>query len=148
MGPIGLIPHHGAAWAPEKRPERLRATYSTKNEDPAALGRAGEVAQHELGLDEAPVVLQRSGERAAALLGVQPGDEQARSRRTTGSPWRGTDRRHRLLGIQPSLVSVSVSAPAGSARGMDIIARDQCGRSFVTKRQQRDAAAITGPCPT
>jgi len=31
---------------------------------------------------------------------------------------------------------------------MDIIARDQCGRSFVTKRQQRDAAAITGPCPT
>ena len=31
MGPIGLIPHHGAGWAPEKRPERLRATYSKNN---------------------------------------------------------------------------------------------------------------------
>lgn len=30
MGPIQLIPHHGAGWAPEKRPERLRATYSKK----------------------------------------------------------------------------------------------------------------------
>jgi transposase len=27
MGPIGLIPHEGSGWAPEKRPERLRATY-------------------------------------------------------------------------------------------------------------------------
>lgn len=31
MGPIQLIPHHGAGWAPEKRPERLRATYSKGN---------------------------------------------------------------------------------------------------------------------
>jgi len=31
MGPIGLIPHHGSGWAPEKRPERLRATYSKPN---------------------------------------------------------------------------------------------------------------------
>ena len=31
MGPIQLIPHHGSGWAPEKRPERLRATYSKKN---------------------------------------------------------------------------------------------------------------------
>jgi transposase len=30
MGPIQLIPHHGAGWAPTKRPERLRATYSKK----------------------------------------------------------------------------------------------------------------------
>ena len=28
MGPIQLIPHHGSGWAPERRPERLRATYS------------------------------------------------------------------------------------------------------------------------
>ncbi len=31
MGPIQLIPHHGAGWAPEKRCERLRATYSKNN---------------------------------------------------------------------------------------------------------------------
>ena len=31
MGPIQLIPHHGSGWAPEKRPERLRATYSKKD---------------------------------------------------------------------------------------------------------------------
>jgi transposase len=31
MGPIQLIPHHGSGWAPVKRPERLRATYSKKN---------------------------------------------------------------------------------------------------------------------
>jgi transposase len=31
MGPIGLIPHHGSGWAPEKLPERLRATYSKPN---------------------------------------------------------------------------------------------------------------------
>jgi hypothetical protein len=30
MGPIKLIPHHGAGWAEEKRPERLRAIYSKK----------------------------------------------------------------------------------------------------------------------
>ena len=30
MGPIGLIPHHGSGWAPAKRCERLRATYSKK----------------------------------------------------------------------------------------------------------------------
>ena len=28
MGPIQLIPHQGSGWAPVKRPERLRATYS------------------------------------------------------------------------------------------------------------------------
>lgn len=31
MGPIQLIPHQGAGWAPRKRPERLRATYNRKN---------------------------------------------------------------------------------------------------------------------
>jgi transposase len=31
MGPIQLIPHHGSGWAPAKRPERLRATYSKGN---------------------------------------------------------------------------------------------------------------------
>jgi len=31
MGPIQLIPHHGSGWAPEKRCERLRATYSKKD---------------------------------------------------------------------------------------------------------------------
>lgn len=31
MGPIELIPHHGSGWAPEKRCERLRATYSKKD---------------------------------------------------------------------------------------------------------------------
>jgi len=31
MGPIQLIPHHGAGWAAAKRPERIRATYSKKN---------------------------------------------------------------------------------------------------------------------
>jgi hypothetical protein len=31
MGPIQLIPHHGSGWAPSKRPERLRATYSKKH---------------------------------------------------------------------------------------------------------------------
>lgn len=31
MGPIQLIPHHGAGWAAAKRPERLRATYSKKH---------------------------------------------------------------------------------------------------------------------
>ena len=31
MGPIQLIPHHGSGWAPQKRPERLRATYSKRN---------------------------------------------------------------------------------------------------------------------
>jgi len=30
MGPIQLIPHHGSGWAPNKLPERLRATYSKK----------------------------------------------------------------------------------------------------------------------
>ena len=30
MGPIQLIPHHGSGWAPQKLPERLRATYSKK----------------------------------------------------------------------------------------------------------------------
>jgi len=40
--------------------------------DAAPLGGAGEIAQDELALDEAPVVLQRGGERAAALLSVQP----------------------------------------------------------------------------
>ena len=28
MGPIQLIPHQGSGWARQKRPERLRATYS------------------------------------------------------------------------------------------------------------------------
>ena len=28
MGPIQLIPHQGSGWATQKRPERLRATYS------------------------------------------------------------------------------------------------------------------------
>jgi len=31
MGPIQLIPHQGSGWAPLKRPERLRATYSKKH---------------------------------------------------------------------------------------------------------------------
>src|SRR4051794_20133045 len=31
LGPIQLIPHHGSGWAPAKRPERLRATYSKNN---------------------------------------------------------------------------------------------------------------------
>src|SRR6266566_4526583 len=31
MGPIQLIPHQGSGWAPHKRPERLRATYSKNN---------------------------------------------------------------------------------------------------------------------
>ena len=31
MGPIQRIPHHGSGWAPEKLPERLRATYSKKD---------------------------------------------------------------------------------------------------------------------
>jgi hypothetical protein len=31
IGPIGLIPYHGSGWAPVKRPERLRATYSKRN---------------------------------------------------------------------------------------------------------------------
>jgi hypothetical protein len=31
MGPIQWIPHHGSGWAPEKLPERLRATYSKKD---------------------------------------------------------------------------------------------------------------------
>ena len=31
MGPIQLIPHQGSGWAPQKRPERLRATYSKNN---------------------------------------------------------------------------------------------------------------------
>ena len=31
MGPIQLIPHHGSGWAGEKRPERMRATYSKNN---------------------------------------------------------------------------------------------------------------------
>jgi transposase len=31
MGPIQLIPHHGSGWAPAKRPERLRATYSKRD---------------------------------------------------------------------------------------------------------------------
>lgn len=30
MGPIQLIPHHGSGWAPQKLPERLRATYNKK----------------------------------------------------------------------------------------------------------------------
>ena len=30
MGPIQLIPHQGSGWATQKRPERLRATYSKK----------------------------------------------------------------------------------------------------------------------
>ena len=30
MGPIGLIPHPGSGWAPEKLPERQRATYNKK----------------------------------------------------------------------------------------------------------------------
>ena len=30
MGPIQLIPHHGAGWAPVGRPERLRATYNRR----------------------------------------------------------------------------------------------------------------------
>ena len=30
MGPIQLIPHHGAGWAPRTRPERLRATYNRR----------------------------------------------------------------------------------------------------------------------
>jgi transposase len=32
LGPIQLIPHHGSGWATEKRPERLRATYSKNGE--------------------------------------------------------------------------------------------------------------------
>jgi len=31
MGPIQLIPHHGGGWAPNKLPQRLRATYSKSN---------------------------------------------------------------------------------------------------------------------
>ena len=31
MGPIQLIPHAGSGWAPEKRCERLRATYNRRN---------------------------------------------------------------------------------------------------------------------
>lgn len=31
MGPIGLIPHQGSGWAPNKLPERLRATYPKKH---------------------------------------------------------------------------------------------------------------------
>lgn len=30
MGPVQLIPHHGSGWAPERMPERLRATYNKK----------------------------------------------------------------------------------------------------------------------
>ena len=39
--------------------------------DAASLAGAGQVAQHELGLDEAAIVLQCGGEHAASLLGVQ-----------------------------------------------------------------------------
>jgi transposase len=31
MGPIQLIPHQGAGWAPRRRPERLRATYNRRD---------------------------------------------------------------------------------------------------------------------
>ena len=30
MGPIQLIPHHGAGWAPVGQPQRLRATYNRR----------------------------------------------------------------------------------------------------------------------
>jgi transposase len=30
MGPIQLIPHQGAGWAPRRRPERVRATYNRR----------------------------------------------------------------------------------------------------------------------
>lgn len=46
--------------------------------DPAALGWLGQVARDELGLDEPAVVLQCGGEAAAALLGEQLCDVQAR----------------------------------------------------------------------
>jgi hypothetical protein len=50
--------------------------------DTAALGWVREVAQDELGLHEPAVVLQRGREAAAALLGVQEPDEQARGDRS------------------------------------------------------------------
>jgi hypothetical protein len=31
MGPIQLIPHHGTAWAPQRLPRRLRATYKRRH---------------------------------------------------------------------------------------------------------------------
>ena len=46
--------------------------------EPAPLRWAGEVAQDALGLDQAPVVLQRGREGGPALPGVESCDEQAR----------------------------------------------------------------------
>lgn len=46
--------------------------------DRTALGLVGEVAEHEPGLDEPAVLLQRPGQRQLAAGGLQPGDEQAR----------------------------------------------------------------------
>ena len=82
--------------------------------DPAPLGRAREVAQEELGLDQAAVVLQRGGERAAPLLGVQPPDEQARGH---GPLVKGAGEAQQLIPLAADQVGLDTVAqqPAGGA---------------------------------
>jgi hypothetical protein len=81
--------------------------------DPAPFRRAGEVAQDELGLDQAPVVLQRGREHGAALLGVESCDEQARGDRPRAQ--RSGEAQHLvpLLADQREADAVAQHRPAG-----------------------------------
>lgn len=49
MGPIQLIPHQGAGWAPVGRPERLRATYNRKGGTRYLFGAYDVHADHLMG---------------------------------------------------------------------------------------------------
>jgi transposase len=49
FGPIQLIPHHGAGWAPIRRPERLRATYNRKGGTRYLFGAYDVHADHLMG---------------------------------------------------------------------------------------------------
>ena len=68
MGPIQLIPHQGSGWAPTKRPERLRATYS-KNDGVRYLFGAYDVHADRLHGRLRP---HKSGQEVLALLPPDP----------------------------------------------------------------------------
>ena len=86
--------------------------------DRAALGLVGEVAEHEPGLDEAAVLLQRAGERQLAARGLQSRDKQARGHRAVLQRGCAADELVPAVADEVEVSGCASSRPAGvSATG-------------------------------
>src|SRR5215510_13002662 len=72
-----LLTHHSFAGKKEKLPQIMELfTFVELRMDTPAQGFIFEIAQHENGFDETPILLQQLGQMALPRIGLQPADQQ------------------------------------------------------------------------